>query len=88
MGRIIMLNTFENFATDQDEAINKCIAFFIGKESLSNVAKLIRQLPSKTGGNGLYSLALSSKIGFANSWNAAKNVFGSGFLHGIDIERK
>ena len=88
MGRIIMPNTFENFATDYDEAINKCIAFFIGKDSLSNVAKLIRQLPAKTGGNGLYSLALSSKIGFAYSWMAARNLFGSGFWHGIDIERK
>ena len=57
-----MPNTFEIFATDYDEAINKCIAFFIGKESLSNVAKLIRQLPAKTGGNGLYSLALLSKL--------------------------
>ena len=33
MGRIIMPNTFENFATNYDEAIIKCIAFFIGKES-------------------------------------------------------
>ena len=83
-----MPNTSENFATGFDEAINKCTAFFIGKESLSNVAKLIRQLPAKTGGNGLYSLALSSKIGFAYSWNTARNVFGPGFWLGIDIERK
>ena len=50
---VVMPNTFETFATDYDEPINKCIAFFIGKESLSNVAKLIRQLPTKTGGNKL-----------------------------------
>jgi hypothetical protein len=88
IGRIIMPNTFENFATDFDQAINRCIAFFIGKESISNVAKLIRQLPAKTGGNGLYSLTLTSKIGFAYSWIAARNTFGPGFWNGIDLERK
>jgi hypothetical protein len=88
LGRIILPNTFENFAEEFDKTIDHSIARFIGRDILSPVGKLIRQLPAKTGGNGLYSLALSSKIGFVYSWIMARNTFGPGFWHGIDMERK
>ena len=51
------------------------------------MAELIRQLPSNAGGSGLYSLSFSSTVGFAYSWNLARNNIGFGFWRGIDMAR-